>query len=189
MTLAVCVPYRPGDPSRDAIWAFLLPRWQAAGLPVFTGNNPEERFSAAAARNLAATAAGDWDVALFTDADMLLDPTAVRQALALALETNGYVTAYTLLCWLDHERTRRVLAGEPARWEDAQATVGGAWMNAFAISRTLWDKLGGFNSAYWKGVGAEDVEFLHRARDLVDPARVEGEAFHLWHTPREGPIT
>lgn len=189
MTVPVCLPFRPGEPSRDRVWAFLRPRWIAAGFDVYVGDNPEPRFSAAYARNQAATLAGEWDVALFVDADILLDPDAARAACETARETSGYTACYTLFHWLDQPVTEAVLAGHTPVRDDAADSQYGSWLCAFAIDRGLWDTLGGYNAVTWQGVGGEDIEFVHRVMGMVEPTRVEGDAFHLYHVPREERFT
>ncbi len=187
---AVCVPWRPGDPSRERLWDFARARWENAGFPVFTGDNPEERFSPAGARNAAVAAAGDWDVALITDADVILaEPARAIEALADAAIHRTYVAAYTSLNWLLADATDAVLAGADPR----AVEVGGsavAWLNCFAISRDLWDRIGGFDPVRFPGTGGEDVSFFDVAISVgAQPLRVPGSAYHLYHTPREALYT
>ncbi len=189
MTSPVCVPFRPGDPYRDANWAFLQARWERAGYRVFVGDNPEDRFSGAASRNMAASAAGDWDTALFCDGDSYLNLQSVAAALALAHTTGGYVAPYDRLMILNDATSGRVRAGYEPMARDAVKTYKHCWPCAFAIGRALWDELGGMDAVTWKGVGFEDVNFVNRAAELVGLERVEGDAYHLFHVPRGKQLT
>jgi hypothetical protein len=186
----VCVPFREDNQmDRYANWLFLRERWEDAGFWVIVGDNDEERFNCAAARNRAAKDAGAWDVALVADADILLDFNAVNEALELALETGGYVAPYLRLHLLDEAVTARVLEGYEPVPRDAWRSFARSWPCAFAIARPLWDALGGMDAETWKGVGCEDVNFVNRAAELTDLLRVDGDAYHLYHTPRGAMVT
>lgn len=180
MNVRVCVPYRPGDPHRDIVYGFTRACWEAFGFDVHIGDSDGD-WNPAQARNRAA--AGDWDVALFVDADVIVaDAAQVRDACKIAAASGSYVAPYDRLCWLAEAETARVLAGAPATRESAYHAVRG-WLMAFVIGRALWDRVGGFDEAYGQRDG-EDVSFFNQARDEGGLSRIPGDAFHLYHPPR-----
>ncbi len=187
--MIVCVPFRGGDPQREMIWAFAKQRWQDHGFSVFEGDSDmEQPFSVAQARNVAAEAAGDWEVALFADADIILgDTSQAETALARARDLNGYVCPYDQLGWLEPKPTAKILGGAPPTLASAYYVLGKSWLMTFAISRALWDEIDGFDSAYADFDG-EDVSFFEAVKALVGVDRIDrvpGAAFHLYHAPRE----
>ncbi len=182
MTFTVCVPYRSGNALREATWEFTRRRWESFGLEVVTGDRPEHAWSCARARNAAAEAAGDWTVALFADADELLDyEEQATAALALAEETGAFVACYADYRYLDAVETKSILAGAPLAHARPYYTLGGLWTGPFAIHRALWDTLGGNDEAYGPYDG-EDVAFVEsivpKGGKLL---RVPGNAYHCWH--------
>lgn len=182
----VCVPFREGEPYRDLNWAFLRERWETGGFVIYTADNPEDVFSCASARNLAAERAGYWNEALIVDADIYLSLDSVTAALALARKTEGYVAPYTQLHLLNEVVSSSVRAGYEPSVRISDKTYVQSWPCAFAIARSLWDELGGMDADTFTSCDHEDVDFIHRASALVPLQRVEGDAFHLWHPLREG---
>jgi hypothetical protein len=143
--------------------------WDAVGLPVYTGDC-EGDWKRAYAVNAACAQATDADVLFVSDSDILLDD-VVEQTLAAcqaALEHNAYVVAFTTLIYLNAE-------GEEF-WRQTRI-----WGGVFAIPRTLYDEVGGFDERF-QGYGAEDKGFLVCASTLGgDKQRMPGLAWHLDH--------
>ena len=87
MRVVVLVPIRYGKPERDRLWEFCRPRWAEffPDWPVYEGVHGAEEgpFNRSLAVNRAAEAAGEWDVAVVIDNDVLADPQAVRAAVFL----------------------------------------------------------------------------------------------------------
>lgn len=146
------------------------------------GHHTGGPFNRAAAVNLAATNAGAWDVAIIADSDMFCDPARVRQAADLAASEHSLVMPFSVRRDLNPAGTQRVLAGQPQPWAVARSypeTVSGI----VAISRTLWDEVGGFDE-WFTGWGCEDVAFAAACQTFGGQPvlRIEGDAWHLHHT-------
>ena len=94
MNVVILVPRRGGYPDRDRLWAFCRTWWlnDFPDWEIHEGEGPEGPFCRSHAINEAATKAGDWDVAVIIDADVLLDPHAVRAAVDLAVATDGMLS-------------------------------------------------------------------------------------------------
>lgn len=63
------------------------------------------------------------------------------------------------------------------------------WSLLFAVDRTTWNRVGGFDEAY-VGYGGEDTDFALRARAAGVPMRwiPDGLAFHQWHATSDPPV-
>ena len=179
MKTAVCVLWHPGDPWREQVWRFTRERWRTHGFDPVTGSSPDGLY---AARNQAARDAGDWDVALFADADIVLGTGQADLALREAHRTGGYVAAYTVLHYLDETQTRQLVRGRAPLWDHGRT---GIWEAAFAITRGLWDELGGMDERFQGRMG-QMTAFIHAAGTLATLSRVPGYAVHLWHPPVTG---
>lgn len=169
MKIAVCVPHRPSHPDRVRNFARVRAEWDAAGLPVFTGDC-EGEWKRAHAVNAACAQATDAEVLLVSDSDILLDA-PLSQTLAAceaARKGNCYVVAFTTLIYLDMQGREF--------WRQSMI-----WGGVFAIPRTLYDEIGGFDERF-QGYGSEDKGFLVCASTLGGAKqRMPGLAFHLDH--------
>ena len=183
MNVAVCVPYRPADEQRERNWRYVRDWWD--GWDVHTGDSGTEAFSCGSSRNRAAEAAGDWDVAIFTDADVVLgDHAQAEAAVELAAKTGSFVVAYSVLHYLSPIQTRHVIEdGLPLASSSPTRSVGLTWINTFAIRRDLWDEVGGYDERF-VGYGMEDIAFYHAAGTLGGAARNPGPLYHLDHPGR-----
>jgi N-terminal domain of galactosyltransferase len=199
MRTVVLVPRR-ADPERDLIWDWVRRFWALqVGLPIFEGWHDEEEgpFNRSAAINRAAVEAGDWDVAVVIDGDVVLHPRMVEGAVGRAERTGGMVMAYTERHQLGGQATPHVLGTDPATVDLRRAA--NAWRryvrgrlrsscsSANAVTRGLWEEVGGFDEGF-VGWGYEDIAFRVACETLsgVEMAKIPGVLFHIWHTVSAG---
>ncbi|QDH91818.1 glycosyltransferase [Mycobacterium phage Phrappuccino] len=189
MRTVICTPYRSVDARRDRLWEFTR-GWIADHYPyeVFVGDH-DGPFSRARARNLAAAAAGDWDIAIFHDADTLAHPEAIEEAIDMAAATNRMVVAGDSFMYVNEFSTNRILdSGVPMFARPASFDEHGIYSlpcsGVFAVSRKLFDAVGGYVENL-HGWGYEDLIFLTSCGIFG-----EGNAWvphhillHLWHEP------
>lgn len=190
----VLVPRR-SNPERDRLWAWARRFWEAqVGLEIFEGWHRKEEgpFNRSAALNRAAAAAGDWDVAVIIDADVVVAPRMVEGAIARAVRTGGPVLAYTERHHLTPLGTNEVLQRDPAgvnmaaapgawrRW--TRGRMRGSCSSCHAVTRDLWEAVGGFDEGF-SGWGYEDIAFTVATETLSGQGlfKIPGILFHLWH--------
>lgn len=184
----ILTPYRSTE-GRDRNWWFVQ-QWIAEnyGYDHYVADNTGP-FSPAAARNLAARAAGQWDVALFHDADTIAHPDAVAQAIDMAATSMRMVVAadsHMYCCPTSSERIRTT--GDAGFARPDSFGLHGIYENpcsgVFAVSRKLWDAVGGYVESL-HGWGYEDLVFLQQCGVFADgntwiPGHI---TLHLWHPP------
>lgn len=189
--VVLLVPRRDGFADRDALWAFTRRWWeeQFPDWPIFVGDHTEGLFNRSAAVNAAARAAGDWDVAVVIDSDVLIGPVAsVRAAVPRAIETGQMTVPFVNRYNLNALGTRRILDGYTGSWKGYVArTFRDQHSSVIAIPRPLYDDIGGFDEGF-RGWGMEDTAFalaceVFAGRKLE---RLEGEVWHLHHAPAPG---
>jgi hypothetical protein len=178
VTFAVCVLWRPGNPQRERLWDYCRARWETAGFTPITAAGQGGLW---AARNEAAAKAGEWDAAIFADADMTLaEPEQAWAALEQAAAGRRYVAAFTTLDALGPESTVTVLEGASFDGIEPLQRYHGSWVGAYAIGRSLWNELGGYDERFAPFSG-QDVAIIHAAATLGVLERIPGTAYHLWH--------
>lgn len=170
MREVICIPWRPTKPDRVAAfhetWQTL---WHPLDLPLYFGDSGHPRFHRAASRNAAALKAGDWDVALFADADVLLDPRNVREALRQAYAFDRVA--------FPHDRYQSLNKDGRAHLTSNAPTNGGA----LAISRDGWERVQGYDERFG-GWGYEDAAFRLATETLLgSPIRIPGYMRELFH--------
>jgi len=178
----VLVPRRSDGGQRDRVWNWLRPSWEPFG-DVVEGHHEGGPFNRSAALNQAAAAAGDWDVAVVIDGDVVCDRGLVDVAVAHATATGGPAIAYTVRVHLGEEMTDRVLDGYRGDWSRGQESVKrDACSSANVVRRDVWDLAGGFDERF-VGWGWEDVAFKHATETLSGQRtrRIPGTLWHLWH--------
>jgi hypothetical protein len=184
MEIGVCVPYRPVDEEREGNLLRTRRQWDELGWPVFLGDHPGP-FSLTHARNDAASQT-DADVLVFSDCDILLaDPRQAEEAVSVAYHHDVYTIMFSRLRVLDWEATRNVRQGANPATQPVLETAALTWVGCFAISRSLYNQVGGFDKRFC-GWGAQDIAFLCAASTLGGnhgKQRVAGDAFHLRHHP------
>lgn len=198
MSVVVLVPRRT-DPERDAIWAWVRAWWKHwVGLPIFEGwDEGTEPFNRSAALNRAGKVAGDWEVAVIIDGDVIVPPAQVHGAVAKAKATGGPVQGY-------HERAHFTPLGNRAvmarRAEDTDIRVPprdwrrllrGRLRNScsgcYVLTRGLWETVGGWDEGF-VGWGYEDVAFRIATETMagIELAKIHGPLYHFWHTVSSG---
>ena len=166
----VCIPWRKGRPDRVAAFEETFRTlWVPLGLPVYLGDSGHDRFHRAASRNAAAYAAGDWDVAIFADADVLLDPANLREAVRQADIYDRVV--------LPHDRYQSLRKdGRPLQTSTAPTNGG-----ALVLSRQAWSRVQGYDERF-AGWGYEDAAFRCATETLLGgPIRLPGYMRELYH--------
>jgi hypothetical protein len=185
--VVVLVPRRAGVPDRDELWKFTEAWWahMAPDWPIVVGDHDEGPFNRARALNRAAAAAGEWDVAVILDADMLVGVEQVEKAIAVALETGGPALAYTENVRLTPGASKRIMAGWRGDWR-SRGCVAHVYTDMCSaivvVTRKLWDDVRGFDEGF-VGWGYEDNAFMAAAETMsgLKVARVPGPAWHLHH--------
>lgn len=182
LTVRVCLPWRPDGGHRDRLWAYCRERWLDLdlGWPICIGNNDDETFSRA--RSLNRAASGSWDVVVIADADIVpAGAEQVREAVELAARRQSQVYGFDVKHALTEGATDAALAaGVPLASADGLSTPN-TLSSLFAIGRSLWDRLGGFDERF-VGWGFEDLCFNYAAETLGGPAqRIPGDVYDLWH--------
>lgn len=195
----ILVGRRGDNGHRDRLWAYCSSRYrEELGWPIFVGEyNEPGPFCLAHASNRAAALAGDWTVALYIGADVVLgSPEQARAAVALAEQRRQLVFAHDHYYSLSEEGTERVLAGDAPHGSMNEWPEHGPWPNTFssalAITRDLWERIGGFDERF-VGYGWEDLAAWSACCALGGGfERVTGPVFHLHHerirAEREGSL-
>lgn len=186
MNVVILVPMRPDGGHRDRLWAHCRQLWEERhGWPVYEGEHLDGPFNRSAAVNTAAEMAGEWDVALIIDADVICAPDSVSSAVEIAYQTDRLVVAHDERIMLNQRGTEKILDGYQGSWRD-RSMVERVWLDsvscAIAVSRPLWEQAGPFDEKF-VGWGREDTAF--RIASEVETGaivKVCGETFHLWHT-------
>ena len=178
MKVAVLIPFRPGT-GRDHNLSVTAAQWN--NWFVYCADSDGELFNRSQAINRAARQAGDADVYVIHDCDILLaNPQQAVDASLIAMSETSYVVAFSTLKVLDWEATHAVHKGASVTEQPVLEQVRRIWGNCFAISRTLFDQVGGFDERF-RGWGAEDIAFLNACSTFGGKHRVMGDAYHLRH--------
>jgi hypothetical protein len=180
---AILVPYRSDGGRRDAAWAFVRKHWSALGYPIFEGESPDGPFNAAAARNAAARKAGDWEVAVFVDADtVMFDHDQVRKAVTLAARSGQFVRPYNRYVMTDEQSADAIMrtGTVPMSGRVAVLRSGVAHGGVNIVSRRLFDAVGGYDERF-RGWGWEDTAFEMACRAFGGYHEFAGQVHHLWH--------
>ncbi|MGW8202776.1 MULTISPECIES: glycosyltransferase family 2 protein [Sphingomonadaceae] len=163
-------------------------RLTQAGLPL------------AAARNAAARSASG-DTLLFLDVDCIPMHRLIDTIAALALDKDALICAEVLYLGPDDARkdwdegdlmaraTGHPVRQFPARGFRVEENAGLFWSLVFAIRRSRFSALGGFDEAF-TGYGAEDTDFGFRAKQAGLPLLFMGGAgaFHQHHDSFDPPV-
>lgn len=190
MDCVVLVPRRP-EAWRNSLWKFVREQVETAvDWPIIEGlDEGEQPMNRAAARNRAAEQAGDWDVAVFLDADTVPDFERLRRAVDLAAETSKLVCPQDTFRSLTRDGTKAVLAGKcaiedaPKRWDYPRPKS-----SCIVVSRETWELVGGYDERF-EGWGHEDASLFHACQALAGVKRLDGVCRHCWHprSPEKNP--
>lgn len=182
--VVILVPRRDGFPFRDRVWAWCKAWWarEFPDIEMFEGHHTVGLFNRSAALNTASRLAGDWDVALVVDSDVIIDPEHVREGIRVAVETGRMVVPFKVRHNLNQRGSNRVMAGDRGSWQSFIArNYYDQHSSVVVIPRTVWDTVGGFDETF-AGWGMEDTAFAITVTTLVGPLiHMEGECWHLWH--------
>lgn len=194
MKTVVLLPYRQDNGYRDTLWNYLETfYWGTLPYPIVIGEHTDGQFNRSAAINRAASLT-DWDVAVIADADTWVPAPQLAVAVKTAADTDTLTAAFDSVVELSQPRTADLLEHPtyPLTADILASTYGidrvrtrdiETQSSMLAISRTLWDRIGGFDEKF-VGWGGEDNAFWKAAHILGgEPHRVHGPAFHLWHPP------
>lgn len=187
MRTVVLVPYRAGDDEvgqrRQQLWDFTRSWWERnhPEWEIFTGDSGSTPFDRGASINCAARDAGEWDVAIISDADnVMVEPVSVLLAAQFAVASDWIIYPHTHYRYLRDWESEQVLTHPeqtdlwPVVLEQTRHPSG-----LFAVSRTTWNRLGGFISQ--PGWGSEDALFYRAAQKLVGVTHLDFTCLHLSH--------
>lgn len=203
MRVVILVPRKKDGGRRDVIWDHVQHNFWGVNFRhwnIFEGFDDDgDVFSMARARNNAARAAGDWDVALIADADTIANPQAVIKAVDKASASRKIWSAGDMRMRMDRLSTDRYMAGlstiprpegdvHPKRNVLQDMCYGEPSSGVLAIGRELWEATGGYMESL-VGWGWEDLVFITQCcvvGDGIDWVRHEMIA-HLYHdrTPED----
>lgn len=178
------MPRRPDGGWRDALWDYCRSYWERE-LPdyeVVEGDHLEGPFNRSAGINRAAELAGDWDVGIVLDSDVILPADNVVQAVRVAEISGRAVLPFSSRDSITMGGTKLLLKGtvrlpapglvhEKQPWNVSTCVV---------VPRRLWDQVGGFDERF-EGWGGEDDAFHAACQTLSGVDRLGGIAWHLWH--------
>lgn len=195
MTTVFLVPRRDDGGHRDKLWAYARARWEKyfPDVAIFEGHHDDGPFNRSAAINRAARAAGDWDVGVIIDSDVVLSVSQVRAAIAKA-EATGHVTwAHRRWRGIREDASIRLVADERDLGSElsrdeldlvVERTNPLSWSCCIAVPRRVFDDLGGLDERF-RGWGFEDMAFQSVICGLYGYERIEGDVVHLWHPRSE----
>lgn len=176
MRLVVLVPWRP-EPSRMGPWYLVSQHLEQLGLPLVVADSDTAVFSIGRAFNAAAVQAGNWDRAVFSEADAWVALDQMRAG----LEVGGFVYCYDSHLKLTLAETGEYLA--IGRLPDREAAAASSFYGSNGIrviDRELWEQAGGYDPEFI-GWGAEDNDMAYRMRRLVEPTRIRGVMYEMEH--------
>lgn len=190
MNEVILVPRRADGGPRDKLWDWCRAWWEReqSHMPIIEGHHDGGLFNRSAAVNRAAALAGDWDVAVLIDSDVICNPERVKAAVRLAHETGQMVLPHDIRKDLSTRGNQKVMAGFEGNWEPLVHTTYRDMVSSIVvIPRRLWDEIGGFDESF-AGWGYEDTAFAAAAQTFGHGIiRMPGELWHLWHpTAKEG---
>lgn len=194
MNVVILVPRRAGVEERDRLWAFTRARWEAdhPEWPIVEGHHDDGPFNRATAINRAADQAGEWDVAVIIDSDVLVDPHLVRSTVDVAACTNALTVASPERWMLSRQGTAKILGGYVGDWDPLVRKrygtrtdpMGAQCSCCIAVSRNLWEDVGGFDEMH-VGYGWEDVSFRNACESISGKATVWLAPHPIWHLHHE----
>ncbi len=186
MKVSVVIPWRAGDPNREASLNFVT-SWYQQALPeaeiIFADDDDEEGFNRGRALNIG-VAQSSGDVLVLADGDLLI-PQRVIQSCVNKAHDFGMIIPFSSISYLSHSSSKRVIAGNSpfTRFGDSIQFPTKSQGGCNIMTRENFDKAGGFDKGF-RGWGFEDAAFSVSVRLYAGPLFWEpGSAVHLHHTP------
>jgi len=113
----------------------------------------------------------DAEVLAIIDADLLVNPELLTEAIWQAFDTGQLVIPFNRVLNLSPD-------GEVERIRERFYWAGGCWV----IRRDVYESVGGVDTRF-KGWGGEDESFCNAIYTLIGPLIIlPGDAWHLWHS-------
>jgi hypothetical protein len=159
-------------------------------VDIVEGHHYDGQFNRSAAVNAAATAAGEWDVAVVVDADVQTASHPVRKTIEIAYATGGLVIGFDERHHISEAATQDWLAGEAIDLHDNVAHVElSVWSGLVGVPRPLWEAVGGFDEGF-RGYGYEDIAFVFDCWVAMGEPHVaiSNVLYHLWHPSAAPPL-
>lgn len=187
MQFPIIVPWSLTGPyaeHRQRVWDYCAWQWKSL-LPwasIYHGE-VEGEWTRSKARNAGAAAAGDWQVAVFADADIVAGTAdQVTVAVDEAQRTGKLVYAHTRRLQLGEAVTADVIDHvEDIRGATIEADNANTYSGIYAVPRQLWESVEGFDEQFI-GWGFEDIVFMIACSAFGGGHhRVPGVIWHLWH--------
>lgn len=182
-SVSVVVAYEPNTPERERNWTFirdrlerLYPSWEIITHP----GDGRATFSKGSALN-PAVASASGEVVILHDADVLMAPEALPDAVA-ALLPASWVIPHGYVYRLNERATRRLIeGGEPGARDLVMAPFRGPAGGGISVLRR--SDYVGIDEGF-EGWGGEDISFARAMDTLVGPhTRLDYPLRHLWHRP------
>lgn len=197
MRTVICVPYGGGDEYRIRNWKTVEDWYRTYHQwPIIVGDNHDDPWNIARARNDAAAKAGEWDVAVFIDADTLVHPDTLAEAVATAYSRNLMVIAGNGKIYMDEASTQLfvdtgLMFPTPTDWPDTRHQPGvfdpksvyrDPCSGVVAVPRDVWVKTGGYLHNTDPKDSYEDLVFWAMCEIFAGGmTRTPGMQIHLWH--------
>jgi glycosyltransferase involved in cell wall biosynthesis len=184
--VSVLVPWQPDGGSRDQAWAWVLRRYELLHpeWEVVTGSCRGGQWRKGTAIQEALSRATG-SVLVIADADCVIDPRALEQAVQL-LETAPWVVPHTDVRRLDRRSTRTLIQEDPAGAELRGSLVRKAYQGfagggIVVVDRARYEATGGMPECF-RGWGGEDQALGVILDTLLGPHhRLPFDLWHLWH--------
>lgn len=191
MSVSVVVPFRPGDPERDRLWAWCRARWEMAfpGWEIVVAADDDclgPWRKGVAIRHGLLRASGE--IVAIVDADVWCDQVAAAVELVRS-GTARWVAPFRRVLRLTPGATERVLGGEAIAEVGAR---GSAWVEPAYVQSAAGGMVAMPRETAvvvpmdprFAGWGGEDHAWAYALETLVGPrVRLDGPLWHLWHAP------
>lgn len=183
--VSVLIPYAAADQARANAFHYVQD-WYRIHVPdaeVIVGRCSGPWSKGAALRAAAAEASGE--ILVIADADSLVEPETIDEAIATVAATGDWVVPHRTVYRLTAEETERIYDGGKFRRGPGlvvrQPYTGPPGGGIVVLRRADWDLVGGVDPRF-EGWGGEDICFGFALETLVGwHRRLVGRLFHLWH--------